>query len=526
MPDPTSSPPPRPLLIRLASWSVLVLVWLALAVVIAGFLFVTSSRSTVIASHDAVISPTYDGQVTVRSGPFLPDLRWPSDHRIGVAVTLGKTEARSPEELAERYALIASHPRGQVAKAGRLLRDMAVAAALRGGVLALPPVLVWVLLGAQRRRTLAGKVRWPVVVADALVVVLLAVLVWQPWQGRESQLESTAEWQPIQEYLAGLPVPEEVSFIEVRTDVTALQTRRLVQSAVDTYERSRVFYAEAQEAAEELELRQPAEDETVALLVADRHDNIGMDAVARTIADRGQATAILNGGDDTSTGEPWEAFSLDSLHEAFGDLDKYAVPGNHDHGPFVPDYLSERGWTILDGEVVEGPGGSRLLGEADPRASGLGTWRDETATTFAEQSQQLADTACAADERVNTLLVHDPNIGNRALARGCVDLVVGGHHHTREGPDPVVGENGQRGYRYFNGTTGGAAYAIAVGSKLRRPAEVSLVTYREGRPVGLQWVILKTNGRFEVGEYVELELTPLGEADREPAGPPLPDGTE
>ena len=38
------------------------------------------------------------------------------------------------------------------------------------------------------------------------------------------------------------------------------------------------------------------------LLVSDRHDNIGMDQVARAVADAGGATAVFDAGDDTSTG--------------------------------------------------------------------------------------------------------------------------------------------------------------------------------------------------------------------------------
>jgi hypothetical protein len=96
------------------------------------------------------------------------------------------------------------------------------------------------------------------------------------------------------------------------------------------------------------------------------------------------------------------------------------------------------------------------------------------------------------------------NLAADALERGCVDLVVGGHVHVRIGPDAVGAENGAVGYRYTNGTTGGAAYAIAIGSKPRRDAMVSLVTYRDGVPAAIQSVTLQTNGTFAVGEFVEL----------------------
>jgi hypothetical protein len=229
-----------------------------------------------------------------------------------------------------------------------------------------------------------------------------------------------------------------------------------------------------------------------------------MDPVARAVADAAGATAVLNAGDDTSTGQPWEAFSLDSVDEAFRDLDRWGVAGNHDDGGFVRDRLAGLGWTMLDGEVVDGPGGSTLLGVDDPRASGLGTWRDEGELSFAEVADRLADVACEADEPVGTLLVHDANLGDPALERGCVDLVLGGHTHVTDGPTAVVGEGGRNGWTFTTGTTGGAAYAIAVGSKLRRAADVSLVTYRDGRPVRVQTVTLRTDGVFVVGEPATL----------------------
>ena len=113
--------------------------------------------------------------------------------------------------------------------------------------------------------------------------------------------------------------------------------------------------------------------------------------------------AVFDAGDDTSSGKSWEAFSLDSVSTTFEDLDRWAVAGNHDHGSFVRTYLDERGWTMLDGEVVDGPADARLLGVDDPRSSGLGSWRDETGLSFAEVGSRIADAACDAGERVATI---------------------------------------------------------------------------------------------------------------------------
>ena len=79
-----------------------------------------------------------------------------------------------------------------------------------------------------------------------------------------------------------------------------------------------------------------------------------------------------------------------------------------------------------------------------------------------------------------------------------------GHLHVTRGPTRVVGENGAIGHSYTNASTGGAAYAIAIGTKPRRDAVVSLITYREGRPIGVQWVSLSPLGDFQVGPWSPL----------------------
>jgi len=481
----------------------------AWALLAAGFsvtIFLSSSVATTVGSHDAVIRPTLDGWVTLHTGPFLPDVRARCEGRVGVDVALGKTEAGSTEVLVQRYAFLASQPDAQIAKVQGTVRGMAYDAALRGGVAALVPLGLWALVGRVRRNELLEHA-WQhrVVVAGGLaVVVTLGVLVWEPWEDHDPMFASGDDWQPLESYLTGVELPDEARGIEVTADQTTQESRRLLLSAVDTYRLSKEFYADAASTAAGLLLRQPLEGETVALLVNDRHDNIGMDPVARAIAEQGGATVVLDAGDDTSTGAEWETFSLDSLDAAFRDFDRYAVSGNHDHGSFVRSWLRERGWVTATGEPVDGPGGSRLLAFDDPRSSGLGNWRDVDGLTVDELALKIADEACDSEERVNTLLVHDADMGTEALRRGCVDLVLSGHLHTQIGPDRVVGPGEETGYAYTNGTTGGAAYAIAVGSKLRRPAELTLVTYRDGRPVGLQPVTIQTTGTFTVSPWLPL----------------------
>ena len=503
--------------------------WTGLAVLAGLTLFLGSSRELTLASHDAVVRPTLDRHVVVRTGPVLPDLRIDSGAPLGVDITLGKTDARSTPELVDRYAVIASSPEGAQARVREAVTDMATQAALRGAAAGAVPVLVWVLVGPRRRRELLRALPSRRGALTVTAGVAVGVAWWQPWTPEDGRVADDRSWVALEEFLGSdVPVPAELDGVEVRGDVTTNQTRRLIESAVTTYEKSRGFYAAAAEAAGELDLRLPEDDEEVVVFVSDRHDNIGMDAVARAVGDAAGARVVYNGGDDTSTGATWEAFSLDSVTAAFDGYERIGVAGNHDNGDFVADYLSDHGWRMLDGEVEEGPTGGTLLGLADPRSSGLGSWRDETGLSFAEVGSRLADLACEQDEPVSTILVHDANLATEALTRGCVELVLGGHLHVDAGPELIEGPDGEIGYRYTMGTTGGAAYAFALGSKPRREAQVTLVTYRDGRAVGLQGVFLQTNGRWDLGEYVALERPEdpedLEELDPEVSTPPdVPD---
>ena len=498
---------------RLAVGVVLVGVSAALGLLVAVSLFLNSSRTVVLVGHDTVVRPTLARDAVVQTGPLLPDFRFRDVGPVGVTLALGKTEVGSVEELVERYAYIAGDPTSQVDKVRGVVVDMAVSAAVRGLGVGLLPVAVFLLLGRHRRGELFRGLRTRQGILAFVLLLVLPLLIWQPWESSEETQEDQSGWQTLAE-LAGpdVELPEEVREIEVLTGPVTTQSKRLVLSAVDTYEKSKEFYSTAAEDAADLDLRLPEEGETVALLVSDRHDNIGMDRVARAIGEAGGATIVLDAGDDTSTGQPWEAFSLDSLATTFDDWERFGVAGNHDNGSFVSSYLADRGWTMLDGEAVEAPWGGTILGVDDPRSSGLGSWRDESGLSFTEVGQRLADAACAAAEegdRVSTVLVHDANLAREALGRGCVDLVLGGHTHVQSGPDAVEGENGATGFTWTNASTGGAAYAIALGSKPRRDAEVSLVTYAEGRPVGLQWVRLRTDGSWVVGDYSPIEpVTP------------------
>jgi hypothetical protein len=503
---------------RLRQISVLLVAWSLVAVPVALLVFVNGSRTTAFAGHEAVVSPTFDGYATLDLGPYVPNLRYPSGRSMGANIDLGKTTLTSYEALIERYATIGAQPAGEIAKVSAAVRDLAVDSAVTGALVGLAGPALWLLVGSRRRSELLSQVTLQRGAVGGLALAVAVVAAVQPWDRRAARIDQAALWRPIGDTVTGIDIPEQAEALEVQSGLFTSGTRRLAESMLDNYAKGLAFYDDLVAAVPEIaeQIRTPEEGETVALLVSDRHDNVGMDKVARAIADAGGATVLLAAGDDTSTGSPWEAFSLDSLDRVFADYDhRYAITGNHDHGEFVGEYFGELGFTRLDAERVVGPDDIAFFGADDPRSSGLGSWRDETGLSFKEHAELVADQLCEYDEerdRVATLLVHDANTGRYALERGCVDLVVGGHVHEQLGPTEFVGENGKLGYSYTNGTTGGAAYAIAIGSKIRRNAQVTLVTYRDGRPVGLQPVTVRTVGDFRVSPYIELD-PPVGEPE-------------
>src|SRR5690606_28079645 len=154
--------------------------------------------------------------------------------------------------------------------------EMALTSALRGVAAGAVPVVLYLILGPVRRREIWQEMRTlrPRPVLAMVLVVAVGVSLWQPWLGEEPEISATREWIPLADFLGDeVTVPSEAQTVEVRVDTASDGTRRLIASALDTYAKSQEFYDTAAEQASELDLRTPADDETVVLLVSDRHDN-------------------------------------------------------------------------------------------------------------------------------------------------------------------------------------------------------------------------------------------------------------
>ena len=129
--------------------------------------------------------------------------------------------------------------------------------------------------------------------------------------------------------------------------------------------------------------------------------------------------------------------------------------------------------------------------------------------SYAEAKQKVAEEACDADLPVSLILVHSASMANEALEAGCASLVVGGHLHKYVPPKPVVGENGNIGYKVTTNTAGGAPFSFSYGLDLRRPAGDTLIKFSTSEagklePVAVQPITYTPDGKIIAGE-----ITPL-----------------
>ncbi|WBQ02401.1 metallophosphoesterase family protein [Kribbella sp. CA-293567] len=502
---------------KAAPWGALVLLWLVVSASVGLLGFGNDSERVTIGAHAANVSPSFDGHATLDLGAVLPRLRLPTDlpGGLGINIDIQETDADNLNELLTRDALIASQPDGEIARIREVIREMAVDNAVAGAgsglLVAVVVATAWAMVGPRRRREL-----WVAVhnserrVQHRAIVVLVAMLItiasiFGPGRMRTPETPPT-EWQPLSKLLPELSFDERLKTVEVASGFSTTGGIGIIKTAVETYERSTEFYGQLRDRVSRVggRIHQAAEGETIALLVSDRHDNIGMDPFAAEVAKVAGAKVLIDAGDDSSSGQAWEVFSINSLAQHFRDLKVVAVAGNHDAGGHIEDAMRKNKFTVLDSKPVEIEG-IRFLGDSDPTRTGLGSADSAGDETIAEQSKRLADVACdqPEDEPISTMLVHDPSSFQDTASRGCASLLLSGHLHRQVGPDTkTVG--GRSVTTFTNGTTGGAAYAFALGYTLRRPGQVTLVTYVKGRPTGLQTVVAELTGEVTVGPYKPL----------------------
>jgi hypothetical protein len=493
------------------------MLWLVVSVAVGALAFANDSERVTIGAHAAEISPTFDSHATLDLGAVLPRLRLrmnlPLD--LGVNIDVQETDANNLTNLLNRDALIASQPDGEIAKIREVVREMATDSAIAGaGSGLLVAVLIattWAMLGPRRRRELfvllhsaEDRVRRRALVVLVAMLITIASI-FGPGRLRAPEAAPTT-WRSLPELLPELSFDSRLSHVEVASGFSTTGGVDVIRTAVETYERSTVFYGKLKDRVTRVggQIHQAAEGETVALMVNDRHDNIGMDPFAAEVAKVARAKVLIDAGDDSSSGQSWEVFSINSLAQHFHDLTVVSVAGNHDAGGFIENAMRKNKFIVLDSKPVDVEG-IRFLGDSDPTKTGLGSASIPGAETVDQQATRLADVACkeTGDKQISTMVIHNPASGSETATRGCATLVLSGHLHHQVGPDTKV-INGRSVTTFTNGTTGGAAYAFALGYTLRRQAEVTLITYANGKPIGLQTLVVELTGDITVGPYTPI----------------------
>jgi Icc-related predicted phosphoesterase len=493
------------------------MLWVVVSVALGAVAFANDSERVTIGAHAAEISPTFDSHATLDLGAVLPRLRLrmnlPLD--LGVNIDVQETDANNLTNLLNRDALIASQPDGEIAKIREVVREMAIDSAIAGaGSGLLVAVLIattWAMLGPRRRRELfvllhsaEDRVRRRALVVLVAMLITIASI-FGPGRLRAPEAAPTT-WRSLPELLPELSFDSRLSHVEVASGFSTTGGVDVIRTAVETYERSTVFYGKLKDRVSGVggRIHQAGEGETVALMVNDRHDNIGMDPFAAELAKVARAKLVIDAGDDSSSGQSWETFSINSLAQHFHDLKVVAVAGNHDAGGFIENAMRKNKFIVLDSKPVDVEG-IRFLGDSDPTKTGLGSASIPGDETVDQQATRLADVACkeTGDKQISTMVIHNPASGSETATRGCATLVLSGHLHRQVGPDTKV-VNGRSVTTFTNGTTGGAAYAFALGYTLRRQAEVALITYANGKPIGLQTVVVQLTGDITVGPYTPI----------------------
>jgi predicted phosphodiesterase len=200
-----------------------------------------------------------------------------------------------------------------------------------------------------------------------------------------------------------------------------------------------------------LEEGRPA-DETRILHVSDIHLNpIGLE-ITRQLAQEFRPHAVLDTGDLTSFGQPFEA-AIVPLVESVGVAYLY-VPGNHDSEANRTALGAASNVTLLDGTVAE-VGPVRILGVADPTFTATGEMsHDEANAVLDAAATRLRP--LVVQQRPHLLAVHNTRMAKASLGR--VPYVVAGHIHRTTSEDRqgtlvlTVGSTGSTGLGEFTQT--------------------------------------------------------------------------
>lgn len=464
-----------------------------------------AETETTLGTHEVTISPTFDDHVTFEMDG-VGKLRLPSDGQTSIGAYITVENSPNLRKNLQQDILIAANPDGEIAKLKDETEAMIIKSFAQGtliGGIALGGVFLAKRRLSPEKQFRSDYLHTPQLVGGLVVGISVGLAMSQLGKDGNLHPDTETSWVQVTDQVTALKQVDNKMLQALQVE-PGLVTDAFIEGAnsmVDGYNKARTFYANLYDRFDTVapKLNQPTDEQTVVLHVTDRHDNILMDKVLRKLGDAGGASVVLSTGDDTSSGLSVEAFSLNSLNQTFEGYDKIIAAGNHDYGNFVTDYLAERGWVVLNGAPEE-VAGIRFLGDSDPRQSSVTVRMEGEDQLIEELGEQLASTACE-DGDVSTIAVHDADAGTLAATSGCVELILAGHDHVQKGPTVLESVDDSRPVTLTTGTSGGATFAVAMSSKLKRNAQATLVTYEDGSPVGLQVVTFQTNGEIVVDPY-------------------------
>lgn len=238
------------------------------------------------------------------------------------------------------------------------------------------------------------------------------------------------------------------------------------------------------------------EETTFAVLhVSDIHSNpLGIE-FARRLTRAFEADVVIDTGDFTSFGEPFEA-RLGGLLESFP-VPYLFIPGNHDSAVNRSALNAIDNVEILD-STVEAVGPVSILGWADPTF----TASNETSTEEGNEIR-LAEAQRVAESvptlAPDILAVHDVRLAEESF--GQVRLVLAGHTHERSMEENsgtlvlVVGSTG---------ATGLGSFVV----KAEVPYEAQIIYFQGTEPVALDYITMSSFGTDFRVERVVLGETP------------------
>jgi predicted phosphodiesterase len=411
--------------------------------------------------HTSVISPTIDGHLTIAEGA-LGEGRLEIDTPLGLGahIRLGPTSL-SPGQLPDEYLQLFLHSDGEITHAkevvARQLRQSVLVAFIGGELLAFTVAAGVQKLTSRPRAALATG-----------ALACATALGGMPPLNTSQTPEAYSGWEPLSSMIGDEDmdyIPSQLQPVEIKGTLLRVAIAQAWPLYKEKFIVAKEFYRGLETGLQSQAYRvAPRQDGEVRVVFAsDRHDNIAMDASIAQIIGLNQAEIVGSLGDDTSSGNENEAFSINSLATKTKNAPhRFQVDGNHDS--LVTRQLFEKsGFVNANTQKVISLAGLTIMGTADPRHSSLGMRMQNGEKSMSQVAAELKQAACSRKQPVDLLVVHDYKLAEPAVRSGCAKLSVSGHYHSATKPETITTSNGRPSVRITMGTTGGAEDAISWG---------------------------------------------------------------